>query len=159
MPSIDHQWLVVWAIRKMERDGFRAAAFDGDLPQCDFNSRLPTPFTLSGCRADAWGYSDRQSLIAFVEAKRTVDINRAHTRRQLLILGNARMRGSSVRCPLYLAIPRSAAYELDRVLIDTRLIGARHVIRVHVPDALLEENQYAARQASTRLPASSARGN
>ena len=159
MPSRVHQWLLVWAIRRMEKDGFQAAAFDGSLPQCDFNGGLPSPFKLAGCRADAWGYSERDALLAFVEAKTTADINRAHTRRQLLTLGNARMRGSTVRCPLYLAIARSEVYALDRVLIDTGLIAARHVIRVHVPDALLEEDSNAARQASTRLSASSARRN
>jgi hypothetical protein len=159
MPSRVHQWLLVWAIRRMEKDGFQTEAFDNNLPQCDFNVALPSPFTFAGCRADAWGYSNRDALLAFVEAKTTADINRAHTRRQLLTLGNVRMRGSGVRCPLYLAIARSAVYDLDRALIDTGLIGARHVVRVHVPNALLEEDHHAARQASPQLSASSARRN
>ena len=40
---------------------------------------------------------------------------------------------------LYLAIPRSAAPALDRVLAELGLVGARELVRVHVPDILLED--------------------
>lgn len=47
------------------------------------------------------------------------------------------MRDGKTRCPLYIAVPRSAAYALDRVLIDVGLIGSSHVRRLHVPSVLL----------------------
>jgi hypothetical protein len=39
---------------------------------------------------------------------------------------------------LYVVIPRSAAYALDRVLIDLGLMRAAHIRRLHVPSTLLE---------------------
>jgi hypothetical protein len=69
------------------------------------------------------------------------------------------MRSDSTPCPLYLAVPRSSAYDLDRVLVDTRLIGAKHVIRIHVPDILLLESTYVARPPSVRGAAASNRWN
>ena len=48
------------------------------------------------------------------------------------------MRDGKTRCPLYIAVPRSAAYALDRVLIDVGLIASKHVKRLHVPGVLLD---------------------
>ena len=41
--------------------------------------------------------------------------------------------------PLYIAVPRCEARKLDEILIKTRLIGARHVVRLHVPEICLEK--------------------
>jgi hypothetical protein len=76
-------------------------------------------------------------VIGFAEAKTALDVDNAHTRAQLRVLGFARMRGGRAYCPLYLAIPRSRTYDLDRVLIDVGLVGTKHVRRIHVPDILL----------------------
>jgi hypothetical protein len=159
MTSIAHQWLLTWAIRKMGSDGFLIAGFDGAAPRSRADNALPAPFELQACRPDAWGSSADGALLAFAEAKTAEDIDNAHTRRQLRIFGFCRMRGSERLCPLYLAIPRSAVYELDRVLIDTKLIAARHIIRVHVPDLLLEESLHGARKANSAFLAASARRN
>jgi hypothetical protein len=79
------------------------------------------------------------------EAKTENDIDTMHTRAQLSVFGFTRMRQSVDRCPLYISIPRSAAYRLDRVLADLGLIGAKHVIRLHIPDALISgEHRHAA---------------
>lgn len=82
-------------------------------------------------------------LIAFGEAKTFDDIDTGHTRRQLEVLGKTYMKGLSTPCPLYMGIPRSAAYELDRVLIDAGLLGAKHIVRIHVPDILLKDTDHA----------------
>lgn len=142
----------------MATDGFRPGGFDGSQPNRPA-SLLPATFELYGCRPDAWGSSPDGAVLAFAEAKTAGDIDNAHTRRQLLVFGGCRMRGSARPCPLYLAIPRSAAYELDRVLIDIELIRASHVVRLHVPDILLEEPQHGARKATSAFLAASGRRN
>jgi hypothetical protein len=136
MPSDAHQLLLLWGVRRMLADGFSIAGFDGATGEAIELSGLPAPFELEGVRADAWGIENETGLIGFAEAKTARDINNNHTRKQLRILGRARVRGSL--CPLYLAVPRACAYDLDRVLIDTGLIGARHIRRIHVPQVLLE---------------------
>ena len=76
-------------------------------------------------------------MIGFAEAKTERDVDNAHTRTQLRVLGYARMRDGKTPCPLYIAVPRSCAHALDRVLVDVGLIAARHVRRIHVPEVLL----------------------
>lgn len=137
MPSHAHQSLLLWCARKMTADGFRLTGFDGRIDQAGDWSELPAPFEIRGVRPDACGVHVLQGLVGFAEAKTATDIDNAHTRAQLRVLGHARMREGSVICPLYLAVPRSCAYALDRVLIDLGLIGRKHVRRIHVPDALL----------------------
>lgn len=146
MPSSAHQWLLVWAARRMVRDGFVVSGFDGSAPRDRSWSALPTPFTLNGVRADAWGQRPGDGLIAFGEAKTARDVDTAHTRQQLAVLARTRMKGASVPCPVYIAIPRSAAYDLDRVLIDVGLIRTKNIIRLHVPEVLIEEYPHAARE-------------
>ena len=142
----------------MANDGFRLGGFEGSQPNGPANV-LPAAFELYGCRPDAWGSSPDGTVLAFAEAKTAGDIDNAHTRRQLRVFGGCRMRGSARLCPLYVAIPRSAAYELDRVLIDIELIRARHVVRLHVPNILLEEPPHGARNATSAFLAASGRRN
>ena len=146
MPSSAHQWLLVWAVRRMVRDGFVVSGFDGSAPRDRNWSALSAPFVLNGVRADAWGQKPGNHLIAFAEAKTVGDVDKAHTRQQLAMLGHTRMKGAAVPCPVYVAIPRSAAYDLDRVLIDIGLIRARNIVRLHVPDALIEEYSHGSRE-------------
>ena len=148
MPSSVHQWLLTWAARQMVKDGFVVCGFDGIAPRGEEWSSLPTPFTFKGVRADAWGKRDSDQMIAFGEAKTFNDIDTSHTRRQLKLLGNTRMKYSKNPCPLYVAVPRSAAYELDRVLIDIGLLRARNLVRLHVPDIFVEEVSDAARETN-----------
>lgn len=124
----------------MNADGFLPCGFEAHARQAGSWNSLPMPFELNGVRPDAWGLRTRDALLAFAEAKTSNDINTRHTRLQLRIFGFTHMPSDSRRCPLYLAIPRSSAYELDRVLIDLGLIGAQHVVRLHVPDVLLTEH-------------------
>jgi hypothetical protein len=139
MPSsLAHQTLVLWGLRGMTRDGFRIAGVDGTVPQGDFAESLAAPPVVAGVRPDAWGLAEEDGTMAFVEAKTESDIDNQHTRQQLRVLGNLRMRDSGRSCPVYLAIPRGAAYALDRVLIDLGLLRAKHIRRMHVPQALLE---------------------
>lgn len=135
MPSGVHQLLLLWGVRKMLADGFSLAGFDGKTDDDLSFSDLPTPFEIEGVRADAWGMKNGTGLIGFAEAKTARDIKNAHTRKQLRVLGHAHMGGSP--CPLYLAVPRACAYDLDHLLIDAGLIGARHIRRIHVPEILL----------------------
>lgn len=118
-------------------DGFEVTGFEGRIDQAGDLSDFPPPFVLGEVRADACGVHADDGVFAFAEAKTASDINNAHTRRQLRVLGRTRMRNAALPCPLYVAIPRSCAYALDRVLIDVGLIAARHVRRIHVPDILL----------------------
>lgn len=141
MAGVAHQWLLVWASRRMEADGFAVAGFDGQAPQGGDWNDMPPPLAIAGLRPDAWGVRQKDSLFAFAEAKTAGDIDNAHTRAQLAAFARARMsaKGESRRCPLYIAIPRSAAHLLDRVLAATGLSGAPNIIRIHVPDILLQD--------------------
>lgn len=139
MPSHAHQSLLLWGVRTMMNDGFRIAGFDGRIDQAGDLNRLPAPIEVQGVRPDACGVSREEGVLGFVEAKTRGDIDNQHTRRQLRVLGYARMRDGKHRCPLYIVIPRSSAYALDKVLIDVGLLGSKHLRRIHVPDILLEQ--------------------
>lgn len=120
------------------RDGFIVTGLDGRVERGVFPDDFPRPPTVHGVRPDACGINAEEDLVGFVEAKTEGDIDNAHTRMQLRTLANLRMPTNGRTCPLYVVIPRSAAYALDRVLIDVGLLGARNVHRVHVPGILLE---------------------
>lgn len=119
-------------------DGFLPGGFEAHAHQAGVWNALPPPFKFRGVRPDAWGVRTEDALFAFAEAKTSDDIDTKHTRAQLRVFGFTHLRNDSRRCPLYLAVPRSSAYRLDRVLIDLGLIGASNVIRLHIPEALLE---------------------
>jgi hypothetical protein len=125
----------------MARDGYIVSGFDGRAPQQQ-RQILPQPFSIRGVRPDAWGQRADGAEFAFAEAKTVDDIDTAHSRHQLRILGNVNVRGKETACPLYIAVPRSGVYKLDRVLIDAGLLRARHVVRLHIPDVLLENAAY-----------------
>ena len=122
----------------MVADGFVLTGLDGRVEQAGAWGALPAPFQFHGIRPDACAVRTEDGVIAFVEAKTHGDVDNAHTRTQLSVLGFARMRDGKTRCPLYIAVPRSAAYALDRVLIDIGLIGSKHVKRLHIPSVLLD---------------------
>jgi hypothetical protein len=131
----------------MVKDGFVVSGFDGRAPRGEEWSLLPSPFVFHGVRADAWGQRDQDKMIAFGEAKCFHDIDNHHTRRQLRVLGRTRMKGTKGCCPLYIAVPHSAVYELDRVLIDIGLLGAKNLVRLHIPDVVLEEAWHGSRES------------
>lgn len=137
MPSATHQTLLLWAVRKMARDGFGIAAYDGSSRQGGSWNALGAPPTLAGVRPDAWGHDGVR--VALAEAKTAADIDTEHTRVQLRAFARLRARGTGAACLLYLAIPRSAAPALDHVLAELGLVGANEIVRLHVPDILLEE--------------------
>ena len=146
MPSSTHQWLLVWAARRMAKDGYVVSGFDGRAPRGDEWDALPRPFNIRGVRPDAWGQHADDQTIAFAEAKTFNDVDTAHTRQQLEILGKVRMKGPKTVCPIYIAVPRSAVYELDRVLIDVGLLRAGNLVRLHIPDVFLQEASHGSRQ-------------
>jgi hypothetical protein len=119
----------------MAADGFRLAGYEGESDQGGVWNELANPPTLAGVRPDAWGFDGER--VAFAEAKTARDIDTTHTRVQLLVFAGTRMKGTAGACRLYLAIPRSAAPLLDRVLADLGLVGLRDLVRLHVPDVLL----------------------
>ena len=137
MPSPQHQALVLWGVRRMLCDGFLMTGVDGWVDRLGTPTGLPRPPVIRGVRPDASGWHATDDVEAFVEAKSERDIDNAHTRKQLRELATRRS-ASGKQCTLYLAIPRSAAYALDRVLIDLCLLRAAHIRRVHVPTVLLE---------------------
>lgn len=141
MPSQTHQWLLLWLLRKMTADGFLVSACDGPVPQGGVWNALPKSFEACGVRPDAYGTVPSTGAFAFAEAKSHADIVNAHTRMQLQTLGRWVLQGGS-DCRLYVAVPRSAAHMLDRVVHDAGLYDTPRLIRVHVPDCLLEVDRY-----------------
>lgn len=155
MPSLGHQHLVLWAARRMAADGFVLTGFDGPAPYAGAWNRLPRPFSIAGVRCDATGVAPQSGKIAVAEAKTADDLASAHSHRQLRVFGTLVDKRSGSLCRLYIAVPRSAVYQLDRALIVTGLIGAQHITRLHIPDAMLEEPIHVARQSSVYAAASS----
>lgn len=139
MAGSAHQWLLLWVARKMSADGFLLGGFEAPVPQGGFWNALPLPFQFAGFRPDGWGVHLDTSFFAFAEAKSWSDVDTQHTRSQLKSFGFVSMREGGQRCPLYIAVPRSAGARLDRVLKDVHLLGAAHVKRIEVPDVLLQE--------------------
>jgi hypothetical protein len=138
MTSTEHQWLLLWAIRKMKRDGFLPTACDGRMPQGGLWNQLRPSSKVGPFRPDAWGLSTDRRDLALCEAKTVDDIDTAHTRAQLSAFAALiRRRGRGGK--LYIAIPRSGGRCLDRVLESLHLAGAPFVVRLHVPDCLLSE--------------------
>jgi hypothetical protein len=138
-PSVTHQTLVMWALRKMQADGFIPVAYDGDLPQFDCQRRLQHPPIVSGVRPDAFAFSPSDGAFAFGEAKTVEDIESTHTKQQLLSYARMTHRLGAEGARLYLVVPRSASTALDRVLVQVGLSAAKQVRRMHVPDCLVEE--------------------
>lgn len=136
-----HQWLLLWAARKMCGDGFLLGGFEAPVPQGGVWNALPLPFELKGFRPDGWGVRLDELLFAFAEAKSHGDIDTVHTRSQLKTFGYVEIRETGERCLVYVAIPRSGARLLDRVLKDVGLLDAPHVTRIEVPDVLLREER------------------
>lgn len=124
----------------MTSDGFLVAGCDGSIPQGGCWNALPRPPALVGVRPDACGIAPVSGEFAFGEAKTCQDIDTLHTRKQLRVFGRL-MHRKGMTCRLYIAVPRSAAGVLDRVLCQVGLQGARHVFRLHIPDSLITENR------------------
>ena len=137
MVSRSHQWLVLWAVRKMAADGFLPHGCDGPLPHGGRWNDLPRSLRISGMQPDAWGIS-ASGDIAFAEGKTWGDIPSRHTRRQMETLRHLFQRHSDIRWRLYLAAPRSMSIEIDAALSRVGLLGAREVVRLHIPDCLLD---------------------
>lgn len=143
MPSSSHQSLVLWIVRKMTADGFLVAACDGSIPQGGFWSALASPPELAGVRPDVCAIAPATGQFAFGEAKTCQDIDTDHTRKQLRVFGRLLRRDTGTECRLYLAVPRSSASLLDRVLVQIGLLGARHVVRLHIPDCFIRDEENA----------------
>ena len=122
----------------MTADGFLVTGCDGPLPQGGPWNALPRTSQLRNVRPDAWGISPATGRLAFGEAKTSEDIDTAHTRSQLAVFGRLVQRDANIACPLYCAVPRSAALALDRVLGRVGLLGAPHVVRLHIPDCFVD---------------------
>lgn len=137
MPSEAHQWLVLWAARKMSLDGFVISGYDGPTPQGGLWNMLASPSVLEEVRPDVSGVHRITREVAYGEAKTAPDLPSSHTNGQFRILANA-VRNGGVR--LYIAVPRSACMDLDRTLNRAGLLGHPRVVRLHVPDILLVES-------------------
>lgn len=142
MPSDAHQSLLLWTVRKMSVDGFLMVACEGSMPQGGAWSLLPPPPEMIRLRPDACGFDPETGDFAFGEAKTLKDIDTEHTRKQLRVFAQLVHRRDRTACRLYLAVPRSAVKTLDRVLGKAGLLGAPHVVRLHIPDCFVEEKIY-----------------
>jgi hypothetical protein len=123
----------------MTVDGFLMVACEGSMPQGSAWSLLPPPPEMIRLRPDACGFDPETGNFAFGEAKTSQDIDTEHTRKQLRVFAQLVHRRDRTACRLYLAVPRSAVKTLDRVLGKAGLLGAPHVVRLHIPDCLVEE--------------------
>lgn len=139
--SSAHQELVLWVARKMTADGFLLLGSDGSSPRDGLWGALPWPFELRNRRPDLCGIAPESGEVAIGEAKTWDDIGTPHTRGQLHVFGSMQNRSKETPCRLYIAVPRSAACSLDRVLGDVGLLGARHVLRIHIPDCFIRKEQ------------------
>jgi hypothetical protein len=135
MASTQHQWLLLWLARKLTADGFTIRGFQGPTPQGGLWNQLRPPFEVGGYRPDLWGSLKRS--VAFGEAKTLEDIDTAHTRAQLCAFAKYDNRPLAPPSLVYIAVPRSGAYVLDRVLVATGLLGSAQLRRLHVPDFLI----------------------
>jgi hypothetical protein len=142
MSSDAHQSLLLWVTRKMAADGFLIAACDGPVPQGGVWNQLPFAPDFGGVRPDAVGIGKEGREFALGEAKTTDDIDTSHTRKQLCIFADL-LRGSpSPRSRVYIAVPRSAASTLDRVLCRTALGSDNHVVRLYIPDCFIRDESH-----------------
>src|SRR5688500_17729736 len=140
MPSVIHQSLVLWLARKMTVDGYGVCACDGRLPRGGVWNVAPIPFDIHGVRPDLWGIHLNSGQIALGEAKSASDIANSHTRKQLHTFSNLRERQGARGCVLYIAVPASAEKALTLTLqpIGAGLDG--RIVRMHVPDCLLTDD-------------------
>lgn len=125
----------------MTADGFLVAGCDGSMPQGGLWNALPPPPAFGGVRPDAYAIVPSTGEVAFGEAKTCLDLDTSHTRKQLRVFGRLSNRDGSSACRLYIAVPRSASGVLDHVLGDVGLLGARHVVRLHIPDCFVTESR------------------
>ena len=137
MPSQTHQALLLWTARKMARDGFRIIGLDGVCEQAGLWNYTPAPPSLFDTRPDVVGININ-GIYALGEAKTAEDIDCFHTRQQLSVFAEL----TTHNCRLYVAIPRSAVAALDRVLADLHLVGNKLVVRLHIPDILVMEEEF-----------------
>lgn len=137
MASDTHQSLLLWIARKMAADGYVLAGCDGFVPGGGLWNKLQNPPQVCGVKPDAFGFRPTTGEFVFGEAKTPEDIDTPHTRKQLRVFGHLKPRNGGPVCLLYIAVPRSAAHVLDRVLQDLGLLGARHIVRLHVPDCFV----------------------
>lgn len=123
----------------MTADGYAVIAKDGDVP--GIAAPLPAPPVLKQVRPDACGLDSITGRFALGEAKTAADIATPHTRHQLQVFANTIHNNDGARCRLYLAVPRSASTTLDRVLGTVGLLGAPQVVRLHIPDCLITNDE------------------
>lgn len=123
----------------MTADGYAVISKDGDVP--GIATTLPLPPILKHLRPDACGLDPTTGRFALGEAKTAADIMTPHTRSQLRVFANTIHKSDGARCRLYLAVPRSASVTLDRVLDTVGLLGAPQVVRLHIPDCLITNEQ------------------
>jgi len=126
----------------MTADGFLVTTCDGPMPQGGVWNLLPQTPNFAGARPDACGIAPITGEFALGEAKACQDIDTSHTRSQLRVFATVLRRNASPACRLYIAVPRSAALTLDRVLCQVGLQGAREVVPLCVPDCFLTNNTH-----------------
>jgi hypothetical protein len=141
MPSTTHQWLVLWAARKMTADGYIVSGCDGRTPQGGLWNALASPFVIAGVRPDLWAVSPTSGRIAIGEAKTPNDIVNGHTRHQLSVFARLLQTKDNSLCRVYLAVPRSAATLLNRMLRGLNMEKDEHVVCIYVPDCFVAANE------------------
>jgi len=121
----------------MTADGFLVIATDGAIPQGGSWNRLAPPPQLKRLRPDACGVDPATGHFAFGEAKTSQDVKTGHPRKQLRVFAQLIHRSDYARSRFYISVPRSAVVMLDHVLGQVGLLGARHVVRLHIPDCFI----------------------
>lgn len=126
----------------MVRDGYTIVGYDGPTPQGGLWNLLPPPLQVDDVRPDVLGTALHHRKVAIGEAKGVADLGSAHTHHQLAVIRDFLESAQPWSTQLYVAVPRSAARELDRALVKSRLIGDRRVVRLHIPDCLVEQQTH-----------------
>jgi len=121
----------------MVADGYSIAGYEGPTEQGGLWNLLPPPFGIAGVRPDVFAIRAGGTWMAFGEAKTAEDVFTEHTLRQLRVFGHLQDHRNGEHCALYIAVPRSAAWALDRALNSVGLLNANYLLRLHIPDCLL----------------------
>lgn len=137
MAGVAHQWLLLWACRKMTSDGYAVTHYDGPTPHGGVWNSLPRPYSVGGLRPDGLGSHAATGELALVEAKTALDIMTPHSLTQMRVFGGKFWNGEL--CRLYLAVPHTCVEILDRALVRTGLVSSVTIIRIHVPECLLKD--------------------
>ena len=133
MASKVHQFLLGLLIKKVRLAGYRIFFLEGKFVE---ENQLPIPPKILRHRPDALGISV-YGQVCICESKTNHDINTNRTKEQLIDFSNIELNG--FLCEVFIAIPKSAEYVLNKVLRDIKLYKKNNIFILKVPDEIINE--------------------